>query len=803
MAPSATADHEELNPPQVAGLDKPQRTRVLEREVQRGIHEKVQGGYGKYQGPSFLCFPEISARRVWICVCGALQTATELTPNSTGTWVPMDIGIQICQQYNIEGELRPIIDYVPTSDSPPPAPKHLVNAPGSRTKKVKEDSQQPGEGSNAPSPASTSAGGPRKAGRPSAGRSAKPPPRRSAAAAAAAAAAERSREMSSMPSRTPTPSGDEEDDFGSNAPSSHHSEAPPPAKRRRHDQQQALQQQQIMHQHQHQQQHQQQQLQQQQHHQQMMSMPLQPMMASPYPHYPQQQQQQQHPGLMPHLHHPGMPMRPPSQPAMVRQMPQVPPGPDRYARLILDYFVSEIQDVPDFLLRPPPGFDPNVTIDDDEHTALHWASAMGRVQVVDLLLRAGANIFATNRAGQTPLMRAVMFTNNYDTRRFPELYQLLRRATLNLDESDRTVFHHIAELALYKGKISAARYYLEAVLKHVNDLSGDMANVLNFRNHEGETCLTLAARAHSRGMVSLLIAAGADPSLPNSTGKSAQDYVLEDKRLRQTDPLLSTSSGAGALSGAEAVDQMQSFVAAAAAAQSKQLFQSQAAQLLTTRAVPQLSELLSSMASTYEADSIEREKDAAQAAALLGNIQTELEDARSTLGTLRSQLDAQSPSLPQLQEEEKQLEHKLKVKMAQRFVQGWNKYIAEEEQRWAHCKASGSKEMPPDVQELHQAPETTFEEALEATSAEIQALQEEKRALTEQVVQMAATGPQPIHQEQPDGSDNNNNNSGSGGNSKIEQYRKLLSLGTGLDTTEMDSQVGELMENLEDGVSEQ
>lgn len=36
----------------VAGFDKPQRTRVLEREVQKGEHEKVQGGYGKYQGQS-------------------------------------------------------------------------------------------------------------------------------------------------------------------------------------------------------------------------------------------------------------------------------------------------------------------------------------------------------------------------------------------------------------------------------------------------------------------------------------------------------------------------------------------------------------------------------------------------------------------------------------------------------------------------------------------------------------------------------------------------------------------------------
>ena len=41
----------------VAGFDKPQRTRVLEREVQKGEHEKVQGGYGKYQGECLLRSP--------------------------------------------------------------------------------------------------------------------------------------------------------------------------------------------------------------------------------------------------------------------------------------------------------------------------------------------------------------------------------------------------------------------------------------------------------------------------------------------------------------------------------------------------------------------------------------------------------------------------------------------------------------------------------------------------------------------------------------------------------------------------
>lgn len=34
----------------VAGFPKPKRTKILEREVLFGEYEKIQGGYGKYQG---------------------------------------------------------------------------------------------------------------------------------------------------------------------------------------------------------------------------------------------------------------------------------------------------------------------------------------------------------------------------------------------------------------------------------------------------------------------------------------------------------------------------------------------------------------------------------------------------------------------------------------------------------------------------------------------------------------------------------------------------------------------------------
>lgn len=91
----------------------------------------------------------------------------------------------------------------------------------------------------------------------------------------------------------------------------------------------------------------------------------------------------------------------------------------RYAEVILDYFISESTTIPSLLINPPADFDANMSIDDDEHTALHWACAMGRVRVVKLLLSAGADVFRVNLNGQTALMRAAMFSNNYDLRKFP------------------------------------------------------------------------------------------------------------------------------------------------------------------------------------------------------------------------------------------------------------------------------------------------------------------------------------------------------------------------------------------------
>ncbi len=131
-------------------------------------------------------------------------------------------------------------------------------------------------------------------------------------------------------------------------------------------------------------------------------------------------------------------------------------------------------------------------------------------------------------------MRSVMFSNNYDVRKFPELYELLHRSTLNIDKHNRTVFHHIANLALTKGKTHAARYYMETILQRLADYPQELADVINFQDEDGETALTLSARARSRRLVKALLDHGADPKIKNRDFKSAEDYILEDERFRSS-----------------------------------------------------------------------------------------------------------------------------------------------------------------------------------------------------------------------------------------------------------------------------
>ncbi|KAG2119054.1 apses-domain-containing protein [Suillus discolor] len=547
----------------VAGFDKPQRTRVLEREVQKGEHEKVQGGYGKYQG----------------------------------TWIPLERGLALAKQYNCEAALRPIIDFQPAAKSPPLAPKHLVST--SATARPARRTAAAAEAAAALAAAARSR------------RNVEPPVESDHEILSVHASEDGS--MTSSPSRgssssrTPSPIGNT---FGSTDATrdrrSGNRRKPP----QRHIDER----------------------------------------------YDDEGSEEE-----------------PTQPNGATD-------PRAYADQILEYFISDSNQVPQVLISPPPDFDPNTAIDDDGHTALHWASAMGRLRIVKLLITAGAEIFKVNKAGQTALMRSVMFANNYDVRKFPELYELLHRSTLNIDNYNRTVFHHIVDVAMSKGKTHAARYYMETVLNRLADYPKELADVINFQDEDGETALTMAARCRSKRLVKLLIDHGANPKIINNDGKSTEDYILEDERFRSSPgptSRLSTMSFRNAQATLGPTTSNAMTLAYPMNGDKPPLHHSVAAQKASTRCVNDITSMLDSLASSFDRELQEKERDMTQAHALLQNIQQEILESHRAVNQLKTKAEGLQLAKSVLVD----LEGRLLEKMGRRYRLGWEKWLNDEEKR--------------------------------------------------------------------------------------------------------------------------
>lgn len=353
-----------------------------------------------------------------------------------------------------------------------------------------------------------------------------------------------------------------------------------------------------------------------------------------------------------------------------------------YSEQILEYFISDSNQIPELLLKPPPDFDPNLAIDDDHHSPLHWACAMGRIRIVKLLLSAGADIFRANKLGQTCLMRSVMFANNYDVRKFPELYELLHSVTLHIDKFNRTVFHHIIDLAMSKGKTHASRYYLETILNRLGDYPKELADVINWRDEEGETALTMAARCRSKRLCKLLIDHGANPKIANNDGKTAEMYIIEDERFRAS-PILGPRTVSALAFRVNEVAHAPN--AAAANALRPRLRKSQAAERAGTRCVNDMAAMLESLANSFDAEIEEKEKFTEQAQHLLVNIQSELTEHTRTLAALKKDTDGLDEAKTKLAG----LQSRFAAKMARGHRKGWERWIADEERRDAAAREAG------------------------------------------------------------------------------------------------------------------
>ncbi|KAI4105237.1 MAG: hypothetical protein LQ339_003568 [Xanthoria mediterranea] len=192
------------------------------------------------------------------------------------------------------------------------------------------------------------------------------------------------------------------------------------------------------------------------------------------------------------------------------------------------------------------GEDLDIPMDQTAHTPLHWAASLGRIELLQALVARGASIYRLNSGGETALMRAATTTNNFQNNTFPQLLKLLGTSIEIRDGRGQTVLHHIATSSAIEGRAHATRDYLDAILLYVvgnsnapnsqqtsfaadddiNMLIGPrpiglarfMSDIVNARDMAGDTALHIAAKVSNTGIVRQLLEIGADPTISNRRG---------------------------------------------------------------------------------------------------------------------------------------------------------------------------------------------------------------------------------------------------------------------------------------------
>ncbi|RDA87783.1 hypothetical protein CP532_2477 [Ophiocordyceps camponoti-leonardi (nom. inval.)] len=335
-----------------------------------------------------------------------------------------------------------------------------------------------------------------------------------------------------------------------------------------------------------------------------------------------------------------------------------------YGDELLDYFLLSRNEQPAVKPEPPPNFQPNWPIDAENHTALHWASAMGDVDVIKQLRRFNANVAVKNVRGETPLMRSVNFTNCYEKQTFPAVIKELFETVEARDNSGCTVIHHAA--VMKNGRVfspSCSRYYLDNILNRLQETldPGAFQQLLDVQDDEGNTALHLAAQRNARKCIRALLGRNASTDLANKEGVRAEDLIMELNAAkkdrgpqRSSSPFAPESLRHISFRDALAGDKLSSTSSSSrkplpppppattmttAAAAAVTTFQSVAARTIQTRITSLIVDKFHDLAKSYEAEWQEKHAAETEARRILTNTQAEHAAARQQIAELEAQLE--------------------------------------------------------------------------------------------------------------------------------------------------------------------
>lgn len=308
-----------------------------------------------------------------------------------------------------------------------------------------------------------------------------------------------------------------------------------------------------------------------------------------------------------------------------------------YSDELLDYFMlsqeNEIASRPE----PPPNFQPNWPIDSEGHTAMHWACAMGDVEVIKQLKRFGADLACQNSRGETPLMRAVLFTNCYDRQTMPRVIQEIISTIDAVDLNGCTVIHHAAAMTSQRAKLQCARYYLDVILNKLSETSEqtEIRELLDVQDSTGNTACHIAASNKARKCVRALIGRGASTDILNHTGVTAEDLIQElNSARRERNPAASSSPFAP---DSQRRISFQEPVLDSGLSHHNVSHHSEAAMTVESKVTPLILEKFQDLARSFDEELIEKENSEKEAKRLLSTTHIELAQVREETEALLAQ----------------------------------------------------------------------------------------------------------------------------------------------------------------------
>ena len=433
-----------------------------------------------------------------------------------------------------------------------------------------------------------------------------------------------------------------------------------------------------------------------------------------------------------------------------------------YGDELLDYFVTAGDDPAGSNILPPDppaNFNVDRPIDNLGNNALHWACAMGDVTVARDLIHRGANPAAPNSSSaETPLIRAVLFTNNYDKKTFPKIVNALAGTIVERDTYGATVFHHISESARSRGKWSCARYYCEVLINKMQEMGSNYVQaLLTSVDHNHDTAALCAIRNGCVKVATFLLNQCPEAGdIVNLKGETANEYL---RALREKKESLQQPGSSPPRIG-------ESFASKQSRRKRQKESVSRASAMVLDRIGPLMDEGSFKLADMYDSQMAEKDTEIAEAKQAL----TELENQRHKVRqeTFLSMAKIEDASrLPAMRQEygicltdvESLLEQKEHATLQQEIFQG-DQQTNPEAFRFPNTN-------PLSPEEIH----TAVPWALELNNQ-----QQIRRHWVQEIAKSMGDA---------------------GASERVGKHRKLVALATGLKEEDLDSMSEELLESLQ------